>query len=439
MKLKLPIIGEINTGKDASATIGEVKQSKTKILDVLGGMLEFGEQRLSSDKTISTKLLAANRGWVYRNNDAIAQEVSKVEFELYTVGLSGGEIVYNEVETHPLLDLLDRPNQETTKNDAMYIIQSHKKLTGDAFWVKLRDGKGQVVALRTLPPDKVKLVLQSPTEKDPTVIQSYNYVDKIDGNEIDIKYDPKDIIHFKKPNPNNAFRGIGAVEPLAETIDLDNLTDQTTLSFLKKGAIQNFALTTDSKITDDQLKRLKAEMRATTNGQQNAYSTPIFGGGLKPVDISYSSKDQEFLAKSEWYRDKIMYMFGNTKASLGMVDDVNRASFEGSNIGWLRNTVKPDMEAIVNTLNEFLVPEFGANLVLGFCDPVPEDRADDILEANDLYKNGIIMRSEARELLDYDYDTSDEVYFSTGLATLTPDTLVPVDKPTDDIGEEDED
>lgn len=421
MKLKLPLIGEITTGRDIPK-IGEVK---TKTLDVLGGMLEFGDNKLSSNTTISNKLLMANKGWVYRNNDAIAQEVSKIEFELYTLGLSKGEIVYNEIESHPLLDLLDRPNEETTKSDAMYILQSHKKLTGDAFWVKLRDGKGQVVALRTLPPDKVKLILQSPTEKDPTVIQAYNYVDKIDGQEINVKYNPKDIIHFKKPNPNNPFRGIGAVEPLAETIDLDNLTDQTTLSFLKKGAIQNFALTTDSKITDDQLKRLKAEMRATTNGQQNAYNTPIFGGGLKPVDISYSSKDQEFLAKSEWYRDKIMYIFGNTKASLGMVEDVNRASFEGSNIGWLRNTVKPDMEAIINTLNEFLVPEFGDNIVLGMKDPVPEDRADDVLEASDLYKNGIIMRSEARELLDYESDASDEVYFSSGMALLTPDTLDP--------------
>lgn len=435
MKIKLPLLGEVRTGKDIDVPVVE---TKTKLLDVLGTAVEFGPNRLSNEKTISNKLLLANKGWVYRNNDAIAQEVSKIEFELYTVGLSKGEIVYNPVESHPLLDLLDRPNEETTKTDAMYIIQSHKKLTGDAFWLKIRGANGMVTALQTLPPDRVDLVLQAPTEKDPTIIKAFRYKDTVDGNKVDITYKPEDIIHFKKPNPNNAFRGYGAVEALAETIDLDNLTTQTTINFFKNGSIQNFALTTDAKITDDQLKRLKAEMRATNNGVANAYNTPVFGGGLKPVDISYSNKDQDFLGQLEWYRDKIMYGFGNTKASLGMIDDVNRASHEGSIIEWQRNTIKPDMQSIVDTLNEFLVPEFGDNIVLGFCDPVPEDRSDDITEASQLYKDGIIMRSEARELLDYESDGSDDVYFSSGLAMLTPDVLNPNDPSSSNQEGEDE-
>lgn len=392
-------------------TIGQAKTSepiaipvvdkKDKFFDLLGGFLQFSTNKLSSEKTISTKILEANKGWVYRNNDVIAQEVSKLEFELYTVGLSGGEIVYNEVESHPLLDLLDKPNSETQKSDALYIIQSHKKLSGDAFWLKLRNGS-QVVGLRTLPPDKVSLTLRAPTPTDPTVIENFHYQDTIDGNKIDVTYDPKDIIHFKKPNPNNPFRGLGAVEVLSDTIDLDNLTTETTKKFFQNGAITNFVLSTDKKITEDQLKRLNAEMRSTYGGASNAYKAMILGGGLKPVDISYSNKELEFLAQLEWYRDKIMVGFGNTKASLGLVDDVNRASFEGSHTGWLANTVKPDMEAIVNTLNEYLVPEFGQNLVLGLVDPVPEDRADDVAEVKDLYPIGLLTLDEARAIVDLD-------------------------------------
>lgn len=398
MKVKLPIIGQVSINEPA-----EVKEvaAKDKFFDLLGGFLQFSPSRLSGEKSISTKILQANKGWVYRNNDVIAQEVSKIEFELYTVGLSGGEIVYNEVKSHPLLDLLDKPNAETQKSDAIYIIQSHKKLSGDAFWLKLRNGS-QVVGLRTLPPDKVSLTLRAPTPTDPTVIENYHYQDTIDGNKIDVTYDPKDIIHFKKPNPNNPFRGFGAVEALADTIDLDNLTTETTKKFFQNGAITNFVLSTDAKITDDQLKRLNAEMRSTYGGASNAYKALILGGGLKPVDISYSNKELEFIAQLEWYRDKIMVGFGNTKASLGLVDDVNRASFEGSHSGWLANTVKPDMQAIVNTLNEYLVPEFGQNLVLGLCDPVPDDRSDDVAEVKDLYPIGILTLDEARELVDLD-------------------------------------
>lgn len=383
-----------------------------KTFDVLGGLLEFAPNRLSDQKSISTKILKANKGWVYRNNDAIAQEVSKIEFELYTLGLSNGEIVYNEVESHPLLDLLDKPNAETVKSDALYLLQSHKKLTGNAYWLKIRNNN-QVVALRSLPPDKVILNLQAPTATDPTVIESFHYVDTIDGKKIDVIYSPKDIIHFKKPNPDNPFLGLGAVEALSETIDLDNLTEETTKKFFINGAITNFVLSTDAKINDEQLKRLRAEMRASYGGASNAYKAMILGGGLKPVDISYTNKEMEFLGQLEWYRDKIMAGFGNTKASLGMIDDVNRASHEGSIIEWQRNTVKPDMEAIVNTLNEYLVPEFGDNLVLGFCDPVPEDMSDDLAEATQLYPIGIITLDEAREMVDLDPmedGTGGEVY-----------------------------
>ena len=361
-----------------------VKTTK-KIFEPLGGMIELGIRPLSGEKSISTKILMANRGWVYRNNDAIAQEVSKMEFELYTIGISAGEIVFNPVLEHPLLDLLDT-------------IQSHKKLSGDAFWLKLRTNN-VVTSLRHLPPDKVELNLKSPTEKDPTVIEGYLYKDTIDGKAIKIVYSPQDIIHIKKPNPNNEFRGLGAVEALSETIDLDNLTTETTRRFFMNGSITNFVLSTDSKVTDEQLKRLRAEMRSSYGGVNNAYKAMILGGGLKPVDISYTNKEMEMLGQLEWYRDKIMYGFGNTKASLGMVDDVNRASHEGSVTEWQRNTVRPDMEAIVDALNLYLVPEFGNNLVLGFCDPVPDDRTDDILEATNLFNAKIITKNEARELV----------------------------------------
>ncbi len=415
MNLNLPLLGNIKTGKDAVIVdvVNDITPLETprtskktvvkeKFLDVLGGLLEFSPNRLSNEKSISTKILAANKGWVYRNNDAIAQEVSKVEFELYTVGLSNGEIVYNEVESHPLLDLLDKPNAETTKAEFLYTLQSHKKLSGDAFVLKIRGLDGAVKALRLLPPDKVILNLQNPTEKDPTVVLNYHYIDNIDGKKIDKTYDPKDIIHFKKPNPSNQFRGLGAVEALSDDIDLDNLTIETTKKFFINGAITNFVLSTEGKVTDEQLSRLKAEMKSTYGGASNAYKAMILGGGLKPVDISYTNKEMQFLEQLAWYRDKIMIGFGNTKASLGMVDDVNRASFEGSIIGWLRNTVKPDDEAIVNTLNEFLVPEFGDNLILGFCDPVPEDRADDVAEVKELYPLGILTLDEAREMVDLD-------------------------------------
>ncbi|TAL08175.1 MAG: phage portal protein [Nitrospirae bacterium] len=411
-----------------------------KFIDILGGVVDFPYGALSNEVSISQKILQANKEWVYRNNDVIAMEVSKMEFELYSVGLKNGEIVYNQIESHPLLDLLDKPNAETTKSDALYIIQSHKKLAGDAFWLKIRNGK-TIKALRPLPPDKVTLKLREPTETDPTVIEYYKYEDTIDNQKVSIIYQPEDIIHLKKPNPNNYFRGYGAVEALAETIDVDNLTNLTTKNFFKRGAITNTVFSTESKVTDDQIKRIQAEMRSMYGGAQNAYRTMVLGGGLTPQKLSFSNKDMEFLAQLAWYRDKIMVGFGNTLASLGMLDDVNRATHESSMIEWKRSTCKPDMDAILNSLNEFLVPEFGNNLLLAYVDPIPEDRTDDIAEATELYAAGIIMLNEARELTDYESVTDGDKFYSAptptfGLPLANPDENVDADAEVQNIENE---
>lgn len=414
--MKLPIIGQVSISRKTSKTNEDVisaidtltgqatskdSPTKEKVFDLLGGFLEPVTNSLSSDRWISRKLLQANREWVYKNNDVIAQEVSKMNFELFKVSFRAGEIVYDEIVTHPLLTLLDNPNDEEVKSDALYIINSHRKLAGDAFWLKVRTGR-TVTALRHLPPDKITLNLRQPTPEDPTAIENYEYKDTIGGEKIEVIYRPEDIIHIKKPNPNNAFRGLGVVEAMAETIDVDNLTNTVTKNFFKKGAITNFVLSTEQKITPDQLKRLRSELRQDYTGPENAYKTMILGGGLKPEKIAFSNKDMEFLSQLEWYRNKIMSGFGNTLASLGMLDDVNRATHESAMIEWKRVTCKPDMEAIVNALNEYLVPEFGEDLVIGFTDPIPEDRQDQRAEATELYSAGIVTLNEAREVVGYD-------------------------------------
>lgn len=403
MKIKLPLIGNLATGKDTepATIVKEVQKYIEKDANLLGGFFEFNSTRLSDEKTISDKLLKANTGWVYRNNDVIAKEVALMELELYSVKIVGGEFEYTKIESHPLLDAIDHFNSSTSLFDGLYTTQSHKKLTGDAFW--LLDWRGKELKnIYILTPDKVELELSSPTNKNDILVSAYLYKDVVDGKPVTRKYTPEQVIHFRTPNPNNPFRGYGAVEAAAEVIDTDNLATETMKKFYQNGAIINFILTTEGKVTDEQLKRLRAELRANYAGAGNAYKTMILGGGLKPEPIQPNNKEQEFLAQLEWYRDKIMVIFGNSKASVGIVDDVNRATQESAIVSWRKNSIKPEMTALVNTLNEFLVPKYGENLILTFCDPVGEDRTALIDEVTKLKNAGIIDNNEARNMLDMD-------------------------------------
>jgi HK97 family phage portal protein len=448
MNINLPFIGAIKTGKDAEVVIpSAVKipqtdmKDKEKFFGVLGGLLDISISKLSNEKSISTRLLDANKDWVYRNNDVIAQEVSAIDFELYQVGLKKGDIVYTEVEEHQILDLLDKFNGTTTKADGFYNTQSHKKITGDAFWYLVKNGQ-TVEEIYVLQPDKVTLDIDKATDGTPTVT-GYVYKDNIDGKTVSVRYDPDEIIHFKKPNPQNAFRGLGAVEAMSETIDTDILTNLAQKNFFKKGAITNFVLTTEGKITPEQLKRLKAEMRANNGGAQNAFEMMILSGGLKPANISFSNRDLQLIDLLTWYRDKIMVGFGNTPASLGIIEDVNQANANDTLLAWKRGTIKPDMDAIVATLNEFLVPLFGKNLILGYVNPVPEDRTDDLTEAVMLKNSGIITVNEARDVLDYEAVEGGDIFAPNGLidvpGSANEDETSPKEKPeNNDVVEPDD-
>lgn len=381
----------------------EVKSTEIiqKDLGVLGGFFESSSNKLSDTKTISSKLLEANVDWVYRNNDVIAKEVAQIEFELYQVGIKDSKFEYTEISDHPLLELLDRFNETTTKSDGLYMAQSHKKLTGNSYWYL--DGKGaDINNIFLLQPDNVELELGDFTGASARMVEAYVYKAVVDGKEVSKTYDPDQIIHIKTPNPNNPYMGYGAVEAAADVIDLDWLTTDLGKKFFKNGAITNFILSTEGKLQEEQLKRLKAEFKSAYGGSKNAFKTMILGGGLKPTTIQASNKDMDFMAQLEWYRDKIMVLFGNTKASLGIIDDVNRASHESSIISWKRNSVLPEMQAIVNALNEYLVPRYGNNLLLGFCDPVPENRSAKLEEMKAAVEAKIISKNEARELLGYD-------------------------------------
>jgi len=401
MKINLPIIGEVRTGKDAKQDVVEViKEVQSKAKSITGGFLDFSTRDLVDETQVSSKVLEANKGWVYRNNDVIAKEVASIEFELYKVRTVRDEVVYERIYSHPLLDALDKFNEFTSAYDGFYTTQSHRKLAGDAFWYVERTGL-QINNIFILPPDKIKIDLGK-AEGSQRIIQGYTYKDTIKGEPIEVKYTPDEIIHFRVPDPKNFYRGKSAVMAAADAIDTDTMAVEANKKLFERGLIAQLMLTTEKSLTDEQLKQLHSEFRNTYGGVQNAYKVPIFGGGIKPENVQMSNKDAQFLEQQEWLRDKIMVIFGNTKAVMGITDDVNRASAEASLLSWYRSTVRPDMKGITDTLNEFLVPLYGDNLLLGFCDPVEEDESGHVEEVKALKDADIITTNEAREELGYD-------------------------------------
>lgn len=334
--------------------------------------------------------LSEYKNWVYACVNARAEDVSSIQLKL----MKGDQ----EVENHELLDVINRVNLGMTKHDLFFATQAFKDLDGNAFWFLARDGKegkGKIREIYMLRPDKVSIV---PSKENPLLVAGYVYSSD-DGSKV--PFEASEILHHKtfSPTAPHPFphKGMGVVEAAQNAVDTDNEIRAWNYSFFKNSARPDGILQGggDSVYDDDQYKRLKEEWNAEHQGSENAHKVSILSGGLEWKEITRTQADMQFSDQMTTNRDEILALFRTPKSILGITDDVNRANADAAIYVFALRTVKPLMQHLVDTLNEFLVPEFDENLSFTFVSPVPEDRTATIAE----YTAGIdkwLTRNEIR-------------------------------------------
>lgn len=347
--------------------------------------------QLVSDMLMSRNYLGEYKNWVFACVQARSEEVGNIKLKL----LKGGE----EVDEHPLLDLLNKVNPSMTRSQLFSATQSFKDLDGNSYWflARDRDGKGEIKEIYPLRPDKVQIV---PSKENPLQVEGYIFTQP-DGQKIPFK--AIEILHHKNFNPlgNHPFphKGMGIVEAAAWSIDTDNQARLWNFNFFKNSARPDGVLTTagESSMGAEELQRLQEEWGARHGTAENAHKVAILSGGMSWTEISRSQKDMDFAAQRIMNRDEILALFRTPKSILGITDDVNRANADATIYVFALRTVKPLMQQIVDTLNEMLVPEFGDDLELAFESPVTEDRKQSLDEYASGIANGWLSVNEVRE------------------------------------------
>lgn len=313
--------------------------------------------------------------WVYACVNAIAEEVGNINLRLFQ--LKDGNPV--ELDEHVMLDLLFRVNPFQTFFDFIYLHETYMGLAGESFWL-LERGKDnpkptdEVKELWLLRPDLLEVV---PDAKN--FVKGYLYRSPT-GRQISLL--PHEVIGFKQPNPLNIFRGYSPIKAGAISIDVHKFSGLWNRAFFYNSARPDAVLKAKDKLTDEQWKRLQAQWESNFGSIGKAHRVAVLEEGTEYQQISVSPKDMDFANLKNITRDEIMAIYRVPKSILGITDDVNRANAEATIFAFSRFVVKPKMQRIVDTLNEFFVPLFGDDLWLDFDDPVPDDREKTVNEYN---------------------------------------------------------
>lgn len=316
-------------------------------------------------------------GTLYGIVSRLSESCGMVCWHLYRKSLDGRR-VYREVETrtevqkHAVLDLLAAPNPLMDLTEFVETSVQHYDTAGEYVWVLAYGSIRAAGPLQIWPvrPDRIRVVTS-----DTEALTGYVYVGP-DGERVPLLVDQ--VIHIRRPNPLDPYRGLGPVQAVSIKLDSNRLAAEYNRNFFLNSAEPGGIIEIEDRLDDDEFRELVQRWREQHQGVANAHRVAVLEQG-KWVDRKYTMRDMMFPELAEMSREDIREAFGYPKGMTGATEDVNKAVADANERMFGRYLLRPRLKKIQAGLAE-LLKRYGATgkgLEFDFDDPVPEDREAD--------------------------------------------------------------
>ena len=270
----------------------------------------------------------------------LSEAVASLPLQFYRYTDDGGK---EKAVDHPLYFLLhDEPNPEMTSFIFRETLMTHLLLWGNAYSQIIRNGKGEVVALYPLMPDRMKV------DRDEHGRLYYEYTvydsDDVDGRKgtdkvgRTVRLQPHDVLHI----PGLGFDGLVGYSPIAmakNAIGLAIATEEYGSKFFANGAAPSGVLEHPGTIKDP--SKVRESWQATFGGSGNSNKIAVLEEGMKYTPISISPEQAQFLETRKFQIDEIARIF---RVPPHMIGDLEKSSFnniEQQSLEFVKYTLDP--------------------------------------------------------------------------------------------------
>jgi HK97 family phage portal protein len=351
-----------------------------------------------------------------------------------------------QIDSHPLLDLLARPNPLESRYTFLSHVVADILLDGNAFieMVKINNQKAPG-RLWTQRPDMVQIqVGQSRLPFSYTYSAGGVEVGQSKIYPVDPVTGQCDVLHLSSYAPlreNSNGRGLSPVRAAWLSVLTHNEGARFNLNLIKNGAKPSGVLTSEENLSTEQVADLKGTLAQNHQGSRNAAKPMLLGGGLTWQSISLSPTDLGYLEGKDSVARDIATVLGVPPNLLNLPGDNTYNNVAEAKLALYEETIIPRARQIVEDFNRWLVPLFGPNLSL----EIDED-AIPALEPKRAEKWAAIMAStihtinEKRALLGFEpVDNGDEILVPSNMLPLAETVIDDNEELKDDEDEEDED
>jgi HK97 family phage portal protein len=296
-----------------------------------------------------------------------AREVSKVKFKI--LNKEGEEV--NSKRAENILNVLKKPNKVMAGTEFWRLYQIYKDLEGEDFIRMFFRGEifnkeGNIEELHLLIPGRVKTI-----RDDEGGVELYEYHT---GNKT-LKIPSDEVVRTYTPDPKNQLNPVSLIKAGIRTIETEvQLREYQNKILSNGGKIEGiFKFDTKNGLTEKQIKEMKRRYEEHFAGAENAGKPLFLGGDANYEKIGLSPTELSYLESLGATLDDICVLTEVPKSVLSNLTDIKYSNAEESQKIFMKFTVKPLLDDLVNNLNEFLVPD---DLVLSYEDIIWEDQEE---------------------------------------------------------------
>ena len=271
---------------------------------------------------------------VYSCVRVLAEAVAGLPLHLYKYTDSGGK---DKALEHPLYFLLhDEPNPEMTSFVFRETLMTHLLLWGNAYAQLIRNGRGEVVGIYPLMPNRVSV------NRDDKGNIYYKYLRGLEDahlnkeNEVILLH--SEVLHI----PGLGFDGLVGYSPIAmakNAIGMAIACEEYGAKFFANGATPGGILEHPGVVKDPE--RVRASWNSAFGGSANANKVAVLEDGMKYTPISISPNEAQFLETRKFQINEIARIF---RVPPHMVGDLEKSSFsniEQQSLEFVKYTLEP--------------------------------------------------------------------------------------------------
>lgn len=313
----------------------------------VGSSYSFFMGGSSAGKSV-TERSAMQMTAVYSCVRILAEAVAGLPLHFYKYNENGSKTKAIDTGLYHLLH--DEPNPEMSSFVFRETLMTHLLLWGNAYAQIIRNGKGEVIALYPLMPNKMSV------DRDENGVLYYTYQKSIEEGKAKevgtVILSSKDVLHI----PGLGFDGLVGYSPIAmakNAIGLAIATEEYGAKFFANGAAPSGVLEHPGTIKDP--TRLRENWNSTFGGSANSGKVAVLEEGMKYTPISIAPEQAQFLETRKFQINEIARIF---RVPPHMVGDLEKSSFsniEQQSLEFVKYTLDPWIIRWEQSLNRSLL------------------------------------------------------------------------------------